>query len=68
MSDSTKVRVELQHTMNLGNYESLRIGIGIEDYVRADENIEAATQRVYKFVEDTLTDKIKEEKRARDGR
>ena len=62
MIDSTKIRVELQYTMNLGNYESMKIGIGVEDFVRSGENTETATDRVYKFVEDTLAQKVREEK------
>ena len=42
------------------NYESIKIGIGIEDWVRDGENVDTATDRVYKFVEDKLTTKIQE--------
>jgi hypothetical protein len=64
MSDSTKIRVELQYTINLGNYESLRIAIGVEDFVRPTENTSTATARVYKFVEDSLQEKVNEERLA----
>jgi predicted cupin superfamily sugar epimerase len=30
----TKVKVDLSFTRNLGNYESIKIGIGVEDIVR----------------------------------
>ena len=53
MSD-TKVKVELSFTRNLGNYESIRIGLGVEDAVRSGENVESATERVYKFVEENV--------------
>ena len=56
----TKVKVDLSFTRNLGNYESIKIGIGIEDNVRQGENVDSATERVYKFVEDKLTVKIQE--------
>jgi len=49
--ESTHVRVELQFVRNLGNYESLRVSIGVEDYVRKGETVDAATDRVYDFVE-----------------
>ena len=56
----TKVRVELSFTRNLGNYESIKIGVGIEDIVRYGENANSATERVYKFVEQKLIEKTNE--------
>jgi ASC-1-like (ASCH) protein len=58
MSSNTNVRVELQYTKNLGNYESMRVSIGIEDFRRDGETIDEATERVYKFVEDKLEQKM----------
>lgn len=60
MSDRTRVKIDLQYTRNLGNYESIKIGVGVEDDVRAGENVDSATERVYKFVEDKLIDKVRE--------
>lgn len=59
MSD-TRVKVDLQYTRNLGNYESIKVGLGVEDVVRAGENVDTATNRVYKFVEDKLIEKMQE--------
>ena len=59
MSD-TKVKVDLSFTRNPGNYESIKIGIGVEDIVRSGENVDSATERVYKFVEDKLIQKTRE--------
>lgn len=56
----TRVKVDLSFTRNLGNYESIKIGIGIEDDVRQGETVGAATERVYKFVEDKLIEKTRE--------
>lgn len=56
----TKVKVDLSFTRNLGNYESIRIGIGVEDNVRQGENVDSATERVYKFVENKLIEKTRE--------
>jgi methyl coenzyme M reductase subunit D len=58
MSDSTHVRIDLHYTKNLGNYESLRIGISVEDFVRQGESVDAATERVYGFVENKLVEKV----------
>ena len=59
-NDSTKVNVALGYTLNLGNFQSLRIDLGIEDSKRDGENINDAFARVYAFVEEKLTEKIKE--------
>jgi hypothetical protein len=58
--NQTNVKVELQFTRNLGNYESLKIGIGIEDFKRDHESIDEATNRVYTFVEKKLMEKVNE--------
>jgi hypothetical protein len=65
-NNQTNIRVELQYTMNLGNYESLKIMIGVEDYRRDGESMDDATDRIYKFVEEKLSDKISEEKSAKE--
>ena len=56
----TRVKVDLSFTRNLGNYESIKIGVGIEDWVRDGENADTATERVYKFVEEKLIEKTRE--------
>lgn len=58
--NQTSVKVELQFTRNLGNYESIKISIGVEDFVRQGENTSTATDRVYKFVEEKLIEKVKD--------
>ena len=47
---TTRVKVDLSFTRNLGNYESIKIGVGVEDDLRLVENVDTATERVYKFV------------------
>jgi hypothetical protein len=56
----TKVKVDLSFTRNLGNYESIKIGVGVEDFVRDGENVDSATERVYEFVESKLIEKTRE--------
>jgi hypothetical protein len=56
----TRVKVDLSFTRNLGNYESIRINIGVEDDVRSGENVDSATDRVYTFVENKLIEKTRE--------
>lgn len=57
---TTKVKVDLSFTRNLGNYESIKIGIGVEDDIRLGENVDSATERVYTFVENKLIEKTRE--------
>lgn len=61
-NDSTKVNVTLGYTLNLGNFQSLRLDLGIVDSKRDGETTAQAFERVYKFVEDKLTEKIQEAK------
>jgi hypothetical protein len=59
-NDNTKVTVTLGYTLNLGNFQSLRIDLGVEDARRDGENINEAFERVYSFVEAKLGEKVKE--------
>lgn len=61
-NESTKVSVTLGYTLNLGNFQSLRLDLGVTDGKREGENTNDAFERVYKFVEDKLTEKINEAK------
>lgn len=65
---ATSVRVELGYTKNLGNFENLKISIAVEDFVRDGETVDAATERVYSFVEDKVVQKVTEmEKELKNG-
>ena len=59
-NSDTKVTVALGYTLNVGNFQSLRIDLGIEDSRRDGENINEAFERVYEFVENKLAEKVKE--------
>ena len=59
-NENTKVTVTLGYTLNLGNFQSLRVDLGIEDSRRDGENINDAFERVYSFVETKLAEKVKE--------
>jgi hypothetical protein len=61
-NEPTKVNVTLGYTLNLGNFQSLRLDLGVVDSKREGENTDEAFERVYKFVEDKLTEKISEAK------
>jgi hypothetical protein len=61
-NNNTKVSVTLGYTLNLGNFQSLRLDLGVVDSKKDGETTNEAMERVYKFVEDKLTDKINEAK------
>ena len=61
-NEETKISVTLGYTLNLGNFQSLRLDLGIVDSKRGDESTNDAFERVYKFVEDKLAEKINEAK------
>jgi hypothetical protein len=60
--EETKVSVTLGYTLNLGNFQSLRLDLGVVDSKRDGENTDQAFERVYKFVEDKLAQKINDAK------
>ena len=57
---TTRVRVGLKFVKNLGNYESVHVDLGVEDYVRDNENVDEAMNRVYNYVETKLFEKVKD--------
>jgi hypothetical protein len=59
-NDSTKITVALGYTLNLGNFQSLRVDLGIEDSRREGETVGEAFERVYEFVEAKLAEKVAE--------
>ena len=61
-NNDTKVNVTLGYTLNLGNFQSLRIDLGVVDSRREGETIDDAFTRVYGFVENKLITKINEAK------
>jgi hypothetical protein len=59
--ETTTVRVNLKFVRNLGNYESVHVELGVEDFVRdTDGNVDSAMNRVYSFVESKLMEKVQE--------
>lgn len=59
-NENTRVKVALGYTLNLGNFQSLRIDLEVSDNKRDGENTNDAFERVYKFVEDKLAEKVNE--------
>jgi methyl coenzyme M reductase subunit D len=59
-NEDTKVTIGLGYTLNLGNFQSLRIDISVTDSKREGENTNDAFERVYSFVEAKLQEKVAE--------
>lgn len=60
-NETTRVRVGLKFVRNLGNYESIHVDLGVEDFVRPDDkSVDGAMERVYAFVEKKLVEKVSE--------
>ena len=60
--NETKVSVTLGYTLNLGNFQSLRVDLGVVDHVREGENTNEAMDRVYDYVETKVIEKVQEAK------
>lgn len=61
-NEETKVKIGLGYTLNLGNFQSLRIDLEVQDNKRDGETTSEAFERVYAFVEAKLTEKVNEAK------
>jgi len=54
----TTVNVGLGYTLNIGNFENIRIDVGVTDEVAKDETIDEAIERVYELVGAQLVNKV----------
>lgn len=54
----SRITCSMGMTINMGNFESLRIDIGLEDSQREGESVKAAHERVFNFVNKRLTEKV----------
>ena len=57
---NTRVIVNLGWTRNMGNFNSMRVDIGVEDDLRNGENVEDGFNRVYNYIEKKLLEKVDE--------
>ncbi len=60
MSETTKIRVGLGFTYNVGNFQSLRVDVAIEDWRREGETTDEGFERVYSYVEAKLLEKVEQ--------
>ena len=62
--EPTRVTVTMGFTRNMGNFESLRIDVGVSSSARDGETADATFDRVYKFTEEKLEEKFNETEQA----
>lgn len=60
--EQTNVQWTLGYTLNVGNFQSLRLDCQVTDYVREGETTKEASDRIYAFVEQELVNKLNEAK------
>jgi hypothetical protein len=60
MEQPTGISIKLETTVNLGNYENIRLEIRVDDRVREgiDKNTGEAIDRIYSLVETKLAEKL----------
>jgi hypothetical protein len=59
---STGITWSIGYTHNLGNFQSLRLDVSVNDFTREGETVRDASERVYRFAEQELAKKIDEAK------
>lgn len=59
---NTEVTWSIGYTHNLGNFQSLRLDVGVKDYARKGETVQQASERIYRFAEQELSKKVEEAK------
>lgn len=52
------VRAEIGFTKNLGNFQNVKVSVGLEDYVRQGETFDSAYERIFSKIEDKLAEKV----------
>jgi hypothetical protein len=60
--EPTKIEWSLGYTLNTGNFQNLRLDCQVTDYKHEDETAKEASDRIYKFVENQLIEKLSEAK------
>lgn len=64
IEQTTEITWSIGYTHNLGNFQSLRLDVGVKDFKRSGETVQQASERVYRFAESELSKKVEEAKTA----
>lgn len=62
-----RLTVSVGYTVNVGDFESLRLDFGMEDIKRPRETPKEAVERIFNFLNQELEDKVKDAKRSLRG-
>ena len=54
----TTIKGSLTYTHNLGNFQNIKVDVGIEDTVRENETVDQAFDRVFSKLEDQLGTRV----------
>lgn len=54
----TTIKGALTYTHNLGNFQNIKVDVGIEDTVRDGETVDQAFERVFAKLEDQLGTRV----------
>ena len=69
MSETTKttplVTVGYAYTVNLGDFENVKVHVEVTDTVRANENVEQAYLRIDKFVTSKVSNEVAQARQSR---
>ncbi len=65
--DPPRVTLHMGYTNNLGNFESLRIDVGIEDSRRSNETVDDTFARLYEKLEGKLVEFVLETRKKLNG-
>jgi hypothetical protein len=58
--EPARIRWIVGYTLNTGNFQSLRLDFDISESQRSDETTEEAVERIYKYAETVLSEKLQE--------
>ena len=58
MTDQSTVRWSLDTTINLGNFENIKVGVDVETSSKQGENVKELSDRVYNFTESEFNNKV----------
>lgn len=68
VEQTTGITWSIGYTHNMGNFQSLRLDVSINDFTREGESVQDASERVYRFAEQELIKKVNEAKEAFDNK
>lgn len=59
-AEPARIKWTVGYTINTGNFQSLRLDFDISESQRSDETVDEAVDRLYKYAEQKLSDKLTE--------